>query len=268
MSLKLKFIMLECLAEGAIDMESVYSVVTLDGRPDLIDEFSKLHSAGWKKFMREDPVGKKYWNELLSCFPNFQFLLLDNKGKSIACGNSIPFYWDGRENSLPSGWDGVLEKGMLDYHANKTVNSVSALAIVIDPDYRGHGLSKEMVLEMKRLVKKNNLHQLVAPVRPSMKSNYPLIPMDEYVRWKNENGEPFDPWIRTHCNTGAIIISVASDSMVIPATIKKWEEWTGLKLPASGNYIISDGLVPLEVNNKTNMAVYREPNVWLMHDLG
>jgi hypothetical protein len=240
----------------------------LNDQPDLKEDFSKLHSIGWKKFMREDPIGTKYWNKLLSWFPEFQFILLNNEGKSIACGNSIPFYWDGKDNRLPSGWDGVLEKGILDYQDNKTPNSVSALAIVIHPEYRGQGLSKLIVLEMKSLVKKNQIHQMVAPVRPSMKSKYPLIPMDEYVSWKKEDGKPFGPWIRTHCNTGATILSVASESMVIPATIEKWEEWTGMDIPASGSYIISDGLVPLEVDKETNTGVYIEPNVWLKHHLG
>jgi hypothetical protein len=117
-------------------------------------------------------------------------------------------------------------------------------------------------------VKKNQIHQMVAPVRPSMKSKYPLIPMDEYVSWKKEDGKPFDPWIRTHCNTGATILSGASESMVIPATIEKWEEWTGMDIPASGSYIISGGLVPLEVDKETNTGVYIETNVWLKHHLG
>jgi hypothetical protein len=244
-----------------------YKVVTLNERPSLIEEFSKLHSIGWVKFMREDPIGIKYWNKLLSWFPEFQFILLSNEGKSIACGNAIPFSWNGNENSLPSGWDGVLEKGITDYQDNITPNSVSALAIVIHPEYRGLGLSKLMVLEMKNLVRKNRIKQMVAPVRPSIKSKYPLIPMDEYVSWRREDGKPFDPWIRTHCNTGATIIRVAAESMVISATIERWEEWTGMELPASGSYIIRDGLVPLQVDKETNTGLYLEPNVWLKHHL-
>jgi hypothetical protein len=248
-------------------MENLYSVVTLSERPDLKDNFSELHSVGWKKFMREDPIGTKYWNKLLSWFPEFQFLLLNNEGKSIACGNSIPFYWDGNNKSLPSGWDEVLEKGILDFQDNKTPNTVSALAIVIHPDNRGLGLSKRMVLEMKNLIRKNKFHQMVAPVRPSMKSIYPLIPIEEYISWTTLDGKPFDPWIRTHCDTGAEILSVASESMVIPASIDSWEQWTGMTIPASGSYIISDGLVPLIVDKETNTGVYIEPNVWLKHYL-
>jgi len=248
-------------------MNNNYYIVTLKERTELKEEFNKLHTLGWPIFMREDPVAIKYWSKLLAWFPEFQFLLLDNKETAIACGNSIPFYWNGTENGLPSGWDGVFEQGIMEFQNNIKPNSVSALAIVIHPDFQGKGLSEIMVREMKSLVKKNQINQMVAPVRPSLKAKYPLIPMYEYISWKSKDGKLFDPWIRTHCKTGAEIISVAERSMVIPATIQQWEEWTNMRFPATGKYIINEGLVPLDINLDTNTGVYIEPNMWLKHQL-
>jgi GNAT superfamily N-acetyltransferase len=248
-------------------MNSEYRVVTLKERPDLEEDLDKLHSLGWPKFMREDPIANKYWGKLLSWYSEFQFFLLDKNGKAIACGNSIPFSWDGSINGLPSGWDGVFEKGIMDHENHIVPNSVSALAIVIHPDFQGKGLSELMIRAMKSIVKRNQIHQMVAPVRPSLKSKYPLIPMTEYVNWKRKDGRPFDPWIRTHCKTGAEIISVAERSMVIKGTIQEWEEWTNMKFPSSGKYVINGGLVPLEINCDTDTGVYIEPNVWLKHRL-
>ncbi|WP_456274727.1 GNAT family N-acetyltransferase [Bacillus sp. AK031] len=248
-------------------MRNKYKVVTLKERLDLKDEFSRLHSIGWVKFMREDPIGVKNWGKLLTYFPEFQFLLLNEDLKPVACGNSIPFKWDGNEKSLPTGWDGVLEKGIGDFENNVPSNSVSALAIVIHPEYRGQGLSDIMVREMKGLVTKNKLDKMVAPVRPSLKSKYPLIPMEEYIMWKREDGTPFDPWIRTHCRTGASIIKVAAESMVIPASVETWENWIDMELPSSGAYIIKEGLVPLKVDKEADVGTYIEPNVWLEHQL-
>lgn len=82
-----------------------------------------------------------------------------------------------------------------------------------------------------------------------------------------DDGLPFDPWIRTHVKTGASILKVAERSMVIPASVEKWEEWTGMKLPSSGSYIMEDGLVPLEVDKEANTGVYIEPNVWMRHTI-
>lgn len=184
----------------------------------------------------------------------------------MACGNSIPFDWDGNEDNLPTGWDGVFVKGVLDYKNNIQSNSLSALAIVIHPEFRGKGLSDRMVKEMKNLAIKGHLINMVAPVRPSLKFKYPLIPMEDYISWVRDDGTPFDPWIRTHFKNGASIIKVAEKSMVIPATVKEWEEWSGMKLP-SGSYIINEGLVPLEIDKTTNKGVYIEPNVWMRHYL-
>jgi GNAT superfamily N-acetyltransferase len=242
-------------------------VVTFKERPDLKNEFDVLHSLSWEKYMSEDPVTVKYWSALFTCFPEYQFILLNDESEPVACGNSIPFHWDGNNDRLPSGWDDVFEKGVLDFENQIQPNSLSALAIVIHPDYRGQGLSEVMLREMKRIAMKGSLKHMVAPVRPSLKSKYPLIPMDEYIRWTRADGTPFDSWIRTHDKLGASIIKIAEKSMVIPASIKDWESWTDLKLPSSGSYVISGGLVPLEVNKEADTAVYIEPNVWMKHDL-
>ena len=248
-------------------MVNNYTSVTLKERQDLKDELNKLQRIGWVKFMRESPISAKYWDKLLSRFPGFQFILLDEESKAIACGNSIPFQWDGHTDSLPTGWDGVFEKGILDYDTNKQPHTLSAIAIVIHPQHRNKGLSRIMVKEMRDLAIKGNFKNMVAPVRPSLKSKYPLIPMEEYIGWKREDGTPFDPWIRTHFKLGASIIKVAEKSMVIPAPIELWEEWTDMKFPSTGRYVIDDGLAPLYIDKSANRGVYTEPNVWMRHYL-
>ncbi len=248
-------------------MDKKYTVVTLKERPDLENSLNHLHQIGWVNYMREDPVAIKYWHTLLTWFPEFQYILLDEELKAVACGNSIPFVWDGNEDNLPSGWDGVFEKGILDDENNLQPNSLSALAIVIHPDFRGQGLSGQMVKEMKALAIRSQFDHMVAPVRPSLKHRYPLIPMEEYINWRREDGTHFDPWIRTHFQMGATMIKIAETSMVIPGTVKDWEEWTKMTLPSSGSYIINDGLVPLELDHDADKGVYIEPNVWMKHPL-
>lgn len=217
--------------------------------------------------MREDPVSIKYWDDLLADFPEYQYVLFNEAMEPIACGHAIPCYWDGIENNLPSGWDDVFEKGMIGLQNKVLPNTLSALAIVIHPNYRGQGLSKVMIRQMKDLVIENNFDYMVAPIRPSLKNMYPIIPMNDYMMWKRKDGLPFDPWIRTHVTMGATIIKMAEKSMVISASIKEWESWTNMKMPASGKYIIPEGLVPLEVDLSRDRGVYIEPNVWIKHDL-
>jgi hypothetical protein len=62
---------------------------------------------------------------------------------------------------------------------------------------------------------------------------------------------------------GGEIIGVAPHSMVIEAPKADWEEWTGLKLPEDGTYVVAGMLAPLEVRGGVGRHV--EPNVWVRH---
>ncbi|MDZ5474221.1 GNAT family N-acetyltransferase [Bacillus sp. 31A1R] len=243
-----------------------YQIVTLKEQPELEKELGRLHEIGWPTFMRMDPVADLYWDRMLTNYPELQFFLLEGD-RILACGHAIGFEWDGEIANLPEGWDGVIEKGVLDKEANKNINAVSAISIVIDPAHQGKGLSEIMVRAMKGLAKNAGLTQMVAPVRPSMKPKYPLLPIESYAYLIREDGQPFDPWIRVHCKTGAEIVAIAHQSMIVEAEIADWEKWTGMKLPLTGEYVIPGALVPLVVNIEENKAVYVEPNVWLRHHL-
>src|SRR5699024_11768504 len=100
-------------------------------------------------------------------------------------------YADGDKASVPEGWNKVFENGILDFQNNIQPNSLSALSIVIHPEFRGKGLSERMVNEMKSLAIKSKFKNMVAPFRPSLKSLYPLIPIEEYIKWKSIAGTPF-----------------------------------------------------------------------------
>lgn len=248
-------------------MNTNYKVYTLKERPELLAEMNRLHSVGWSKFMLFDEVADQYFGELPKRFPAYQFVLLDNEDQAIACGNSVPFHWDGSMDDLPGGWDGVLARSVTEHAEGKKPNAVSAIAIVVDPTFRGKKISDIMVRQMKDLVRKNEITQMVAPVRPSLKHQYPLIPMEKYANWKLENGAPFDPWLRIHWKSKAEIVKIAQESMIIKGTIEQWESWTGMKFPETGDYVIPEGLVPVKIDVNSNCGLYIEPNVWMRHVL-
>jgi hypothetical protein len=111
------------------------------------------------------------------------------------------------------------------------------------------------------------LARLIAPVRPSLKSRYPLTPMDHYIRWKNPNGLPFDPWLRVHARLGAELVKTCHQAMHIAGTVAEWEAWTGMVFPESGPYVVPGALVPVEFDLAANSGTYIEPNVWMVHTL-
>jgi len=136
-----------------------------------------------------------------------------------------------------------VTKEMQDFDAGHTWNPMAALGISVAPAHTGKGLGRLLIDEISNIAACHDIDVLVVPVRPTWKSRYPLIAMNEYITWTRPDGMPFDPWLRTHCRVGGRIIRVCHQSMCVHGTVADWESWTGLSMPGSGQYVIPGGLV-------------------------
>lgn len=241
------------------------SVTTLAERPALAAAIEELQQRAWAPFMLADEVGRRLWPHVESHFAHFQFVLHDADGAAVAYGNCVPFVWNGRLADLPTGWDDVLERAVADHKAGRAPNTLSALAAVVDPRLRGTGLSAEVLRAMRGLAAEHGLGALVAPVRPTLKSRYPLTPMERYLGWTTADGLPFDPWVRVHARLGARVLAIAPASMRIAGSVADWERWASMDLPESGVYVVPGALAPVMVDRQRDEAVYIEPNVWMLH---
>lgn len=125
-----------------------------------------------------------------------------------------------------------------------------------------------MLEAMKRVVSENGLTALIAPIRPTLKSRYPLTPMERYAQWTQPDGSPFDPWLRVHWRLGAAFLGVAPRSMIITGTVAEWEEWTNMRFPDSGTYVVPGALQPITIDRDANLGRYEEANVWMLHRIG
>jgi GNAT superfamily N-acetyltransferase len=217
--------------------------------------------------MLHDAVANEHWHELFDRFSEYQFALLDTQSDRMAAmGNSLPFHWDKDVSELPEeGWDWVFLKAVEDHKNGIAPNIQSAIQIAIHPEYRSQGLSSAMIAAMREIGQSKGFSCLVAPVRPNQKSKYPLISIDDYIQWTNEEGLPFDSWLRVHSRVGARILKPCHQAMTIYGTRADWEEWTRLKFPQSGTYYIPGALNPMEMNVEKDEGVYVEPNVWMVH---
>ncbi len=240
-----------------------YTCVTLAEQPVLEAEMPRLHSESWPEFILNDPTAIRYWGSLFSTFADFQYVLCDEDGAALAAGHTIPFVWDGTEAGLPSGWDAALEQGFSDYEQGRIPTALCGLSIVIAPGVQGQGLSETMARAMKDVAVQYGLKDLVIPLRPSLKSRYPLVSMEEYRQWKREDGAPFDPWLRIHWRLGAKVMCIAPLSMVIRESVSKWEEWTGMSFPESGEYTVPGALCPIVIDRERDLGCYEEPNIWI-----
>ena len=239
-------------------------------RPDLLPTLRKLVASVWPptmEYIHHDAICGRHWPALTTDFAHLQPLLCDRRGRLVAGGYTIPFVWDGRVESLPMGVDGVLIRGVRDHARGRRPTTLSALLAVVDPAKQGEGLSQAVIRGMGTLARRHGLRALLAPVRPTLKHRYPLTPMAEYVRWRRQDRLPFDPWLRVHVRLGARVLRVASRSMVVEGRVRDWEQWTGMRFPAGGRYVVPGALVPVAIDRRRDRGRYVEPNVWMLHPL-
>jgi hypothetical protein len=243
--------------------------ITPASRDDYQQLMNPLSEACWPEFMLHDPITDLYWPDLFTRFPEYQFGLLDSEtGKAVATGNGMPLHWDGDLTDLPErGFDWVMEQAVADHKQGLPPRTQCAIQIAILPEYRSLGLSGRMVKTMRAIGVGKGFKRLIAPIRPSQKSQYPLTPIDNYITWQTADGLPFDAWLRVHARLGAKIIKPCHASMDIRGSLAEWESWTGMKFPESGAYVVPGALNPIQVDCAANEAVYIEPNVWTVHNL-
>jgi len=238
-------------------------------RPDYRELISPVSQAVWPEFMHHDRIANDHWDGLYERFPAFQFALLDASTEAIAgIGNSVPLAWAGDPRDLPEeGWDWALLQSAEDHEKQAPSRCLCGIQISVAPAYQGKGLSRRMIEVMQDLARSKGLESLVVPVRPNLKSAYPLTTIDRYIEWKAEGGLPFDPWLRAHSRAGGRIVKACHRAMVISGAVADWETWTGMRFPDSGRYVVPGALVPVEFDLAQNEGTYVEPNVWLHYPL-
>ena len=240
--------------------------VTAAERPDLAGAIPAVLASRWPTFMLAGQPGHGIdLVGLLSAVPQHQVLLVDGDDRVLGVGLSVPLVWDRTIDGLPAGWDGAVTAAAALQMSGGTPDTVSALSITMTPAATGRGLATRMVGALKAAAADAGISAMIAPVRPVLKAHYPLTPMAQYLSWRTEDGQAFDPWVRLHLRVGGVQAGIAYPSMTIRGTRAQWQEWADLSMPAAGEYVIPGALVPLTVDRRTETATYREPNVWFVH---
>ena len=244
---------------------SCMNLSEIDDIARLQPEIDSIVGRTWPAFLLENQVLKECYGDLLSFFPRYQFCLFENK-EIVGIANDISLLWNDNVQSLPSGgWEWAIRKGIDDRLKGLTPNTFAALSITINPDFQGKGLSRIIIEEIKTLSKKEGLSQIIVPLRPALKSCYPLTPMQNYITWRNPDGQLLDPWLRIHTKCGAEIVKVCPESMRVSGTVSDWETWTKMKFFESGKYVIQGALNPIEISMEQNLGEYIEPNIWVAY---
>jgi GNAT superfamily N-acetyltransferase len=209
----------------------------------------------WPEFMGHDPVVNAFWPRLYELFPDFQLWVVDGR-TTVGYACTVPVHWDGVPEQR--GLDWALSSGQ-----SGDATTLCAVVAGLGPQYRGRGISAALLRRMAALATGHGLDSMIAPVRPTWKERYPLVPIERYVLWRREDGFHYDPWLRTHERVGAEILSPAPRSMTISGSREEWEEWTELQFPEDGEYVVPGALAT--VRFESGAGTYVEPNVWMRH---
>ena len=241
------------------------NIVSIAERPDLQRAVNALMPLVWPELLRHDKVGDAFWDDMFTLFPQFQLCALDDDDTLIAAFNAVAIDWDGGAGWRDEGWRGAFRAGCTT--PPDTHQSLCALAMSILPSHQGQGLSPQLLEAARATARAAGFARLVAPVRPNVKPQYPLTSIADYVAWRRADGTPFDPWLRVHERLGAKVLGIAPRSMRVEGTIADWENWTDLRFPQSGDYVIPHAFQPIHMDLTADRAIYVEPNVWMEHSL-
>ncbi|MHC0068489.1 GNAT family N-acetyltransferase [Nostoc sp. UIC 10890] len=250
-----------------------HTVTTLE-IPNFYEKSKVFLKQGLQRLFAYDIDTNKDWlvlyQGLYQLYPEYQYALVESATQQIiALGNCIPLAWKENLEQLPDGGATWAATQMFadDHSQGYQPNILCALNISVLPEYRGRQISSFMLQQMKKIAQANKLSSLIVPARPTLKHLYPLTPMERYITWENENGLPFDPWLRTHVRHGANLVGICSRSATIIDTISNWEARVNMRFPETGDYVIPEGLLPLKIDSTNNQGTYIEPNVWMHYNL-
>lgn len=241
-------------------------IVSLAQRPDLTEVLDRPELNPGPELMFHDAVTEELWPRLAEEFASYQLALVRGDDV-IARANSVPLAWHGTESQLPDGgYDWALQQAFADKAAGRAPTIASALYIAVSAHHQGAGVSTRMAQALLQTAAQHGLSALAAPLRPTLKHRYPLIPMAQYATWTRQvDGLAFDPWLRVHQRLGAHLLHPCESSMQVRGTVAQWRQWTGMDFPGSGRHTVEGALAPVTIDLDADQGHYVEPNMWAWH---
>lgn len=236
-----------------------------DAREWSDEQMADLYSDGFPEFIVADKLAAQYIDRVREWFPEWNLTLVDEEQQPVAGGWGIPVRWDGTVADLPTGYTDGTIRAVEGREQGIAPDTFIICGAIVAGRLQGRGLAGQLITVLRDAAVKGGLERVIAPVRPTLKQRYPLIPAETFMTWTRDDGLSLDPWLRTHQRLGATILAAASASQTMTGTVEEWEKWTGIALPSTGNYIIPKGLSVLHIDREANLGTYVEPNIWLRH---
>ncbi|NIK56369.1 hypothetical protein [Kribbella shirazensis] len=243
----------------------MYELIPVAAAPELDEEAGQRFAEEWPEFIFHDEGVTPYRERRVKYFRDWEFYLVDEDRRLIAGCWGVPLAWDGTVEDLPGGFTDSLARSVTAYEESVVPNTFVLMAAAVRSDEQGRGHAGRVITAVRDRAVAGGLGQVIAPVRPTLKSRYPLTPIETFMTWTREDGLPLDPWLRTHVRLGATILAPAAASQTMTGSVADWESWTKMQFPSTGTYTIPDGLTVLHIDRSADTGTYTEPNIWLRH---
>ncbi|MEU8756850.1 hypothetical protein AB0C88_40870 [Streptomyces chartreusis] len=242
-----------------------WTVERKDARTWPDEQMQELFSEGFPEFITADRLAKQYIGRIREWFADLNLMLVDDHGMPVATGWGIPIRWDGRTETLPTGYTKATIRAVEGRERGVEPDTLVICGAIVTPSLKGRGLAGQTLKALRQLAEDAGWPRVIAPVRPTLKARYPLTSIEAFMRWTREDGMALDPWIRTHQRLGARILAAAPESQTMTGTIAEWERWTGMVFPETADYVIPEGLSLLQLDRSADQGTYVEPNIWMQH---
>lgn len=242
-----------------------YTVEPTGARAWTDEQMEALFAEGFPAFITADPEVKKYIGRAQEYYPHLDVILVDEAEAPAATGWGVPIAWSGEVDDLPTSFADVLRRAVEVHESGSPADTFVICGGVVHPDRKGTGTAADLVRALSETGRSHGMARVLAPLRPTRKHLYPLFSIEEYAAWVRDDGLPFDPWLRLHVRVGARVIALCPEAQTMTGTVADWERWAGTPLPASGQYVIAQGMGVLSIDTAADVGTYVEPNIWVQH---
>lgn len=190
-----------------VQIESVTNIPQ-EKLQEFLNEVMVVESSAWPKELQAE---RRKFESRFEIFPR-GFLVAKINGKVKGVSTSQITYYD---PSKIQTWNQTTDSGMIKNTHNPKGDSLYVVSIAVSQDVQGKGIGASLMERQKELARELGLKNLVLGARIPSYDSYckenGSISVEDYLKLKNDRGEPVDPEIRFYMRQGLKPVKIVPD---------------------------------------------------------
>jgi hypothetical protein len=154
------------------------------------DQLEPLFGGAFPAFIAGDQDAKPYVSRVREWFADLDIFLVGPDGAPAAAGWGVPVRWDGTARDLPAGYTDTIRRAVAGRERRDEPDTLVICGGIVSRGRTGQGLAAELITALRDLAPTAGWERVIAPVRPTLKPQYPLTPIDEFASWTRPDGAP------------------------------------------------------------------------------